>query len=411
MAAMRSNRQAQHCHCRQPRPTARARQHNLQRQHLVPHPRACRITHRARSADKYGAWLGIALDFKAARKTVKIREDEQGTVLFEVADKPYHYTVCHFGAIFGLLVGSCCRAHPPHPAPHCRSPQPRSWLYVDDLLALFQQHQLAEGVCLIIALLASINAPISWKKAQVGDGITWCGWSFNFAYETIHLADSKLAKLREQLQQLLHGKKLLRKRLEATLGLLMWATCTCQHLRPYMAPLYRDLHSAAGTLKLIHPQFWQPFLDALDPSAKVIAQPPGLWLPFKARVIAVGGTKVSSKMDLPKVPAAHKGTWVRIADPSRAEAHLTAKSRSAVKWLQQCFAHERLRPLQQAPLLSCFAAADVVADDRQVGIGGWIVTASQCAWFAECWTTEQVRALWPQLTKHPQQYIACFETI
>ena len=36
--------------------------------------------------DKYGAWLGIALDFKAAHKTVKIREDEQGTVLFQVDD-------------------------------------------------------------------------------------------------------------------------------------------------------------------------------------------------------------------------------------------------------------------------------------------------------------------------------------
>ena len=72
---------------------------------------------------------------------------------------------------------------------------------------------------------------------------------------------------------------------------------------------------------------------------------------------------------------------------------------------------ERLRALQQAPLLACFAAADAMADEKQVGIGGWIVTSSHCAWFAKHWTAEQVRALWPQLTGHPQQYIACFETI
>ena len=330
MAATHSNRQAQHCHGRQPRSRLVLDSAICNANTLcgipehVTLPTAQQVLRSFQFGDKYGAWLGIALDFKAARKTVKIREDEQGTVLFEVADKLYHYTVCHFGAKFraywwarvaGLFHRILRRV-----AGHLSH---RSWLYVDDLLALFQQRQLAEGVCLIIALLASINAPM------------WCGWSFNFAYETIHLAHSRLAKLREQLQQLLHGKKLLRKRLEAVLGLLMWATCTCQHLRPYMAPLYRDLRSVAGHLKLIHPQFWQPFLDALDASAKVIAQPPGLWLPFKARVIAVGSAKVSSKMDLPKVPAAHKGTWVRVADPSRAEVHLAAESRLAVTWLQQ----------------------------------------------------------------------------
>ena len=117
------------------------------------------------------------------------------------------------------------------------------------------------------------------------------------------------------------------------------------------------------------------------------------------------------KWTCPRCPQRTKAPWVRVADPSRAEVHLTAESRSAVKWLQQCFTHERLRPLQQAPLLACFAAADAMADEKQVGIGGWIVTSSHCAWFAEHWTAEQVRALWPQLTRHPQQYIACFETI
>ena len=143
----------------------------------------------------------------------------------------------------------------------------RSWLYGEDLLALFLHKNFPDGVCIFIALLSCLNAPISWKKAQLGDDITWCVWSFNFSSETIHLAQRKLAKLREQIAQLVQSKKVVRKRLEATLGLLMWATCTCQHWRPDLAPLYRDLHSAAGTLKLIHPQLWQAFLDAREKSS------------------------------------------------------------------------------------------------------------------------------------------------
>ena len=150
----------------------------------------------------------------------------------------------------------------------------------------------------------------------------------------------------------------------------MWATGACPHVRPYFAPLYRDLRSAAGTLKLIHPQFWQPLLDSLDDSAKVIAQPPRLWLPVKARVIFAGSAPISSKQDLPKVSAAHK------ADPlSRSEVHLGKESKAALRWIQQCFARDRLRPLQRPPVLPRFAAADARADDHVMGIGGWIVTA------------------------------------
>ena len=217
-----------------------------------------------------------------------------------------------------------------------------NWLYVDELLCLFLHVDFPEAVCLLIALLASINAPISWKKARVGHRITWCSWTFDFSNETIHLAQQKLEKFRTQLAQLLQGKKLPRKRLEAALGLLMWVTSTCQPLRPYLAPLCRDLHSAAGTLKLIHPQFWQHFLDSLDNSARVIAQPPGLWLPIKARVIKAGGPTVTCKQDLLRAPHAHKGIWVRISDALRSEVYLGNESKAAIRWLQKCFAHDRL---------------------------------------------------------------------
>ena len=187
----------------------------------------------------------------------------------------------------------------------------------------------------------------------------------------------------------------------------MWATSTCQHLRPCRAPLYRDLHSAAGTLKLIHPPMWQHFLDALDDTAKVARQPVGLWLPIKAQVIRAGSHELQSKRDLPKVISAQKG----IADPQRSERHLRQESREALQWLFACFAHDRQRPLRQKPMLYCFAAADARADGDTVGIGGWIVTSQQCAWFAEQWQASELRTIWPQLSDAPQRYIACFETL
>ena len=221
-------------------------------------PSAQEVMRSFQHGDPYGAWQGIALDFKAAHKTVKIHPEGQGTVLFEIDDEVYHYAACHFGAKFSAYwwarVGGLITRILHRIAAHLKH---RSWLYVDDLLCLLTHVDFPEAVCILIALLTCINAPISWKKAQIWHG---CGWTFDFSTETIHLAQQELEKLRAQLAKLLQGKKLQRKKLEAALGLLMWATSTCKHIRPYLAPLYRDLHSAAGTLKLIHPQFWQSFL-------------------------------------------------------------------------------------------------------------------------------------------------------
>ena len=41
----------------------------------------------------------------------------------------------------------------------------------------------------------------------------------------------------------------------------------------------------------------------------------------------------------------------------------------------------------------------------------WVVKSLHCVWFAETRSADQVRALWPQLTGSPEQYIACFETL
>ena len=190
----------------------------------------------------------------------------------------------------------------------------------------------------------------------------------------------------------------------------MWATSTCRHLRPYLAPLYKDLHRAKGTLKQVHPSQWQHFLDALGPDATVQRQPLGLWLPMHARITDVGNMPLHSKADIPRAPT-HTATWVRISDPSRTEIHLRNESRQAIAWLSSCFIHDRTTSIRQRSALHCLAAADAMAQHDTVGIGGWIITASQCAWFSERWSMQQIRTVWPQLQGNAQRYIACFETL
>ena len=362
--------------------------------------------------DCYAQQTALSIDFKAAHKCNKVHPSEHGTLLFRQGTALYYYTVCHFGARFsaywwqrtGGLILRCMHAllgKYPH----------KAWLYVDDLLCMLRTAQSEQCAALIVALLAALHAPISWKKAQFSTSVTWCGWSFCTVTETIELVPTKLRKLREHLQALQRKSKIPRKELEAVLGLLNWATSISKHLRPFMAPLYKDLHSGQGTLHSIAPSAWQAFYDCLDNTGQLSRTPPGSWLPRNGRVLEVGSLKVSCKADVPKVPPSHKHSWVRIFDPHRGEIHLRQESKFVLEWFRHCFSHEQPRSLRAAPLLHCLSAADAFADKHRMGIGGWLATSKRYFWYSEIFTGEQVRQQWPQLSGSLQPYIGCFEAL
>ena len=264
---------------------------------------------------------------------------------------------------------------------------------------------------LIVALLSALHAPISWKKAQFSQNVTWCGWTFRTDIETVELRLAKLQKLREQLLALQQHSKVRRKDLEAALGLLNWATSLRKHMRPFMAPLYKDLRSAKGTLHSIAPSMWSSFLECLDSTAKLTRTPSGTWLPRQAQLLEVGSLRIQSKADVPLVPPSHKHQWVRLADPLRSEIHLRQESKFVLAWLSHCFAHEQPRSLRSAPRLHCYSAADAFADTRRMGIGGWLSTSDSFVWYSEIFTAGDVRAQWPQLLGSLQPYIRCFEAL
>ena len=104
----------------------------------------------------------------------------------------------------------------------------------------------------MVMVFAAVSAPISWKKVQFQDNLTWCGWRINFLHETIELTPEKTIKLKGQLHELLKAGKVKRKLLEQILGLLIWATGLSPELRSWLAPLYTDLHSPPGCMISVH---------------------------------------------------------------------------------------------------------------------------------------------------------------
>ena len=362
--------------------------------------------------DPRGAYISASIDFKAAHKRVKVHDTEQGLLLFAFNGTLWRYVVCHFGAKFsaywwqrvGGLITRILHASLA-PFPH------RAWLYVDDLLAALLRTSAHESLLIIVLLLSCLGAPISWKKASVGDSLIWCGWKFNFAYETVELCAAKRMKLSAQIQGLLSKPKVPRKDLEACIGLLMWATNISLVLRPYIAPLYRLLNSPPGANYSIAPRMWPLFLHCLDSRAVFVREAMGLSLPLNSRVIEWGNRPVHCKADLPLMAKPTGHTWIRISDPTCPVIKMTRAAQSSLAWLAPRIAAIPTTPLSLPPMLSSLARADAMAEGDQVGIGGWVSTKHGLAWFAESYTMEEIRTFWPFLTKDAQKYIACFETL
>ena len=170
----------------------------------------------------------------------------------------------------------------------------RAWLYVDDLKGNSCMQATAKNKhCMWWPLSVLSRYPYPGRSRNSHSKSP--GWCFDFAQETVHYSSREAREAPLQHAQNVHSK-VLRKKLEALLGLLMWATSTCTHLRPYMAPLYRDLHS--GVLRQLHASQWHPFTDALDEQAVVRKSPVGLWLPLHTRIMEVNSSIVTCKQDI-----------------------------------------------------------------------------------------------------------------
>ncbi len=119
----------------------------------------------------------FSLDVKGAHKLVSLHESEWGLNIFFSATLGYlAYRVCHFGGrwsaywwsrVGGLLLRLCKQLV---------GVEHLSALYVDDFLFIFKALQAPELSLLVLALLAALGVPLSWKKLQFGNAVSWLGF-------------------------------------------------------------------------------------------------------------------------------------------------------------------------------------------------------------------------------------------
>ena len=242
--------------------------------------------------------------------------------------------------------------------------------------------------------------------------LTWIGWDFNLSFLTVQLTDDKLAKVQSNITSILTAKLVESKQLEQLLGLLIWFSSVAKHLRPHLAPLYKDLYAPPATLVSIPAASWPSFLDCLSDQAVVVHHHPHFNFPLGGKVVEMGHCQVSCKLDLPKAPKTSKLQWLRIAGPCQTSFKLSKEARAKLHWFQsiihrQC--HGFSIPIPPTKILR--AAADAFAENQAFGIGGWIITSKQVCWFSEQFTMDELRRFLPNLHKDAQKYISAFEIL
>ena len=147
---------------------------------------------------------------------------------------------------------------------------------MDDLLNLLWHAQIHEQA-------RQHNAPMSWKKAQLADSVTWCGWTLT-CKSKVWLACTKLQKLRMQMQALLKHPSVHAKAWRHAWADVETTLSTCG---PRSHRSIGTCTAGKALLKSTAPRLWPQFLHALDASAKG-RRLPACGCNGRSRITAVG---------------------------------------------------------------------------------------------------------------------------
>ena len=110
-------------------------------------------------------------------------------------------------------------------------------LYVYDPLLFQNSKVLPLSSALTLAFCACFKIPLSWKKLQMGQTITWIGWEINLSSACFSLPEAKRNKLHELVSECLRHRQVSRKQLDKLLGLLQWILHGMPTLRPWLSSL------------------------------------------------------------------------------------------------------------------------------------------------------------------------------
>ena len=327
----------------------------------------------------------FSLDIKAAHKTIRVRQSEQGLLGVRIADNFMFYSVCPFGATFSAywfarLGGFLVRAfHLLLYISHMLA------IYVDDLLGVQDAAVVELTFSILIAFCCVFGIPLSWPKLQLGFQIRWIGWDLHFRMGCVSIPTDKLAKLGECIHMALKGKYCDRLDLRKICGLLQWLFKLFPAARPWLRFLYLDLNRPPGTLFSLQQGQWRTLLDCLSDDLHFHKVPFGAAISVGSKLLStVRHREVKTKAELCRVPLGHRRIWLRVADPASKGRKLSILSRDLLAfWLHWSKLPPLYRALQAPPTLDVEAAADAMASGSEFGIGGYIRSASGTIWFSE----------------------------
>ena len=128
---------------------------------------------------------------------------------------------------------------------------------------------------------------------------------------------------------------------------------------------------------------WTQLLESLDETGVITTSLPHPSLQVGVRVFRVGNTNVSCLHQLRQMSFRSRRIWISISDPQSLWPKLSVELESATMAWQRLLASTSLvYSMLPRPTLVCQAAADAMANDTLVGIGGYVVFPSGISgWF------------------------------
>ncbi|CAE7644829.1 unnamed protein product, partial [Symbiodinium sp. CCMP2456] len=268
-------------------------------------------------------------------------------------------------------------------------------LYVDDLLLFQNSKVLPLSAALTLAFCARFTIPLSWKKLQLGQTITWIGWEINLSCACCSLPEAKRNKLYELVSECLRHRQVSRKQLDKLLGLLQWILHGMPTLRPWLSSLYDDMHRPLGTNVSVSPTLWA----GLDEELRFTSSPPSTAVSKGAKLLSARHVEL-----LQGRPLQGSGQHQEDMDADSVAVLRFFQHLSSVEW--------RPRPLRPPALVAVTTAADAFGKGNQCGVGGWLKFPSgRMVWFSQPFTVQQFTALGIPVQSDANLDISSYETL
>ena len=323
------------------------------------------------------ACIQLTLDVAKAHRRIKIHPDDGGLLCFHFQQRLFRSVTLNFGArasgyYWGRVAGMLMRTL--HRIMHVRH---SLFIYVDDLLAILDAKSSPVYASMIVVMCMCLGVPLSWKKTQLQSVVVWIGWEISTRDWTVTLTNQKKNSILEDLQELLRVHKIPLKLLEKLTGKLLWVTSAWHQLRPLLNPFYRALSSPSPTLTCISLTEWNQLLHSVDDACVVTTAMSHPSLNVGVRIIRAGNTNVTSLQQLGQLSFRSRRIWVNITDPQSLWRKLNAElQRSAESWQMLLSSTSLVYSMLPRPKLTCQAAADAMANEMVVGIGGYVIFPS-----------------------------------